>query len=131
MKMRAIETNNQCLFTNIVPEIRLLTFIFKAHRRSRVLITHSHKSDSKRGNVGKIAHSKPFWAIILVALLIVEYIAYPRESGPDDTDPNITPTIETVTDIDGNVYRTVKIGNQVGMDKNLKTTRLNDGQSIL
>ena len=38
--------------------------------------------------------------------------------------------VGTVTDIDGNVYHTIQIGNQVWTIENLRTTKYNDGSTI-
>jgi uncharacterized protein (TIGR02145 family) len=43
--------------------------------------------------------------------------------------PDVSPTVK-VTDMDGNVYQAVKIGNQIWTTENLRTTKYNDGTPI-
>jgi uncharacterized protein (TIGR02145 family) len=59
-----------------------------------------------------------------VNILDVSYlINYLYKSGPP-------PDCGTVTDIDGNIYRTIKIGAQVWMAENLKVTHYRNGDPI-
>lgn len=64
-----------------------------------------------------------------IGLLLVVCLCFNCEKK-NPTAPEQPATIGTITDIDGNVYRTVKIGNQCWMAENLKVTRYRNGDAI-
>lgn len=68
----------------------------------------------------------------LIQLLSMAVFLFAVVTACDKSDDpgGDTPSNETVKDADGNVYNTVKIGNQVWMVENLKTTKYNDDTSI-
>jgi len=68
------------------------------------------------------------WIYSLAVMGVFLMIISGCKKEDERNDP--TPTDETVTDIDGNVYHTVTIGTQVWMVENLKTTKFNDGTPI-
>lgn len=61
----------------------------------------------------------PFFVLISVTFLILSTGCKKEEKPPDP-----------VTDVEGNMYKTVKIGTQVWMAENLRTTKYNDGTEI-
>ena len=60
------------------------------------------------------------YILIIVTLVSLSISCTKKEEKPPDP----------VTDIEGNTYKTVRIGLQIWMAENLKTTKFNDGTSI-
>jgi uncharacterized protein (TIGR02145 family) len=69
-----------------------------------------------------------FWIIPFIILGSLLFFATSCEK--DEEDDNNNETENTVTDIDGNVYKTVEIGNQIWMAENLKTIHYANGDAI-
>ncbi len=61
---------------------------------------------------------------LAIIIFILTFSQCKKESQPTEKPS------ETVIDADGNVYQTIKLGNQVWMLENLKTTKYNDGTPI-
>jgi uncharacterized protein (TIGR02145 family) len=69
--------------------------------------------------------------LIFIFLILLMEGCKKKEHDPALVTPSNSSTIDTsVTDIDGNVYNTVKIGTQVWMKEDLKVTKYRDGSSI-
>ncbi|MFK8059925.1 MAG: fibrobacter succinogenes major paralogous domain-containing protein [Polaribacter sp.] len=62
--------------------------------------------------------------------LLVLFTLFLFQCSNDDSSSQEEAQPETLTDADGNVYNTIKMGNQIWMLENLKTTKYNDGTPI-
>ena len=99
-----------------------------------------------RGTDGKYAdrqHDAYFWTSTIYLdnrwyyLLFNAFTSIIRNSFPNmeygmsvRCVKNDSNNLNTVTDYDGNIYKTIKIGDNVWMDADLRTTHYNDGTEI-
>jgi uncharacterized protein (TIGR02145 family) len=67
---------------------------------------------------------------LLLSFFIFELITVTCEKEDPETEPEATITYGSITDVDGNTYKTVKIGTQTWMAENLKTTKYDNGTTI-
>jgi uncharacterized protein (TIGR02145 family) len=83
-----------------------------------------------RNYAKKIFHHKPLLTIIIFSMFLLGYVFYPEMRKITSINQNSVATNDAVIDIEGNVYRTIKIGDQIWMAENLRTTQFNDGEPI-
>jgi uncharacterized protein (TIGR02145 family) len=65
---------------------------------------------------------------VFAAFILLSCVGCNSNNGPADPPPE--PQTGTVADIDGNIYRTIKIGNQWWLAENLKVTHYRNGDGI-
>ena len=70
------------------------------------------------------------WRYSLIILVIFSVLASGYKRDENHSNYKLKYLSETLTDIDGNVYKTIKIGTQTWMAENLKVTHYRNGEPI-
>lgn len=73
---------------------------------------------------------KMMFTVLSLVLTFITTNCQKNESPSTKPEELIIEESQPVSDIDGNVYKTVKIGNQIWMAENLKTKHYSDGTTI-
>lgn len=71
-----------------------------------------------------------FWFLIIALTFPQCKKVFPTELSPTKHITDYSSFYGSVSDIDGNTYRTFGIGTQIWMSENLRTSRLNNGKKI-
>lgn len=89
-------------------------------------------------NLSMKKHNSPF-NILMITLIILSMFSCNKDEPTTPSNPlngrttavfNPDKSYGSMTDIDGNIYKTITIGNQTWMAENLRVTKYNNGVSI-
>ncbi len=87
------------------------------------MVVENQKKSIIKCNFGEILNTNAIQKLFMLTISILFVFSCQKE--------NNNTIIETIKDIDGNIYHTVTIGKQVWMVENLKTTKYLNGDTII